>query len=244
MLTFPKDLWLCLALLPMTVSPLLAQTQSPDPPIIFMHGNGDTAALWLTQIWRFESNGYARDRLFAIDMKYPVARAVDATPQEGRSSTTEAMVQLSAFVSEAKRKTGVDKVALVGNSRGANAIRNYVKNGGGSAHVSHVVLGGGVNHGVRISETVSVGSEFNGASEFLKQLNSGPDEVVAGVRFMTIRSDRFDKFAQPDGRFIGSAGKPTGITYDAPALKGAENVVLAGLDHREVSFGPMAFVET
>ena len=27
------------------------------PPIVFVHGNGDTAALWTTTIWRFESNG-------------------------------------------------------------------------------------------------------------------------------------------------------------------------------------------
>jgi triacylglycerol esterase/lipase EstA (alpha/beta hydrolase family) len=40
--------------------------------------------------------------------------------------------------------TGAPKVALVGNSRGANTIRNYVKNGGGASVVSHVVLGGGV----------------------------------------------------------------------------------------------------
>ena len=37
------------------------------PPIVFVHGNGDTAALWLTTLWRFESNGWPRDRLLAID---------------------------------------------------------------------------------------------------------------------------------------------------------------------------------
>lgn len=28
------------------------------PAILFVHGNGDTAALWHTTMWRFESNGY------------------------------------------------------------------------------------------------------------------------------------------------------------------------------------------
>ncbi len=233
-----------LALLALVSGPRPAGAQSADPPVVFVHGNGDTAALWIGQIWRFESNGYARDRLFALDIKYPSARSVDAKPQEGRSSTAEAMAQLAALVTEAKARTGAAKVALVGKSRGANTIRNYVKNGGGAAHVSHVVLGGGVNHGVLVSEVALVGSEFNGASDFMKQLNDGPDEVVAGVRFMTIRSDKDDKYAQPDGMFLGMAGKPTGVSYDGPALKGAENVVLAGLDHREVSFAPAAFVET
>ena len=37
-----------------TKSPSLAET----PPIVFVHGNGDTAALWQTTVWRFESNGW------------------------------------------------------------------------------------------------------------------------------------------------------------------------------------------
>jgi pimeloyl-ACP methyl ester carboxylesterase len=224
--------------------PLPATAQPTDPPIVFVHGNGDTAALWLVQIWRFESNGYPRDRLQALDMRYPTARSVDDKAQVGRSSSAEAMRELAALVAEVKRRTGAARVALVGNSRGANTIRNYVRNGGGREHVSHVVLGGGTNRGVLISDTALVGSEFNGAGSFVKQLNEGPTEVVDGVKFMTIRSDRIDKFAQPDGQFLGMAGKPTGISYDAPALKGAENVVLPGIDHRETSYGASAFVET
>ncbi|HEX7438549.1 MAG TPA: twin-arginine translocation pathway signal, partial [Caldimonas sp.] len=34
-------------------------SSAPDaagrPPIVFVHGNGDTAGLWITTIWRFES---------------------------------------------------------------------------------------------------------------------------------------------------------------------------------------------
>jgi triacylglycerol lipase len=217
---------------------------SSDPPIVFVHGNGDTAALWHTTIWRFESNGYARDRLFAIDLKFPSARSVDAKPQEGRTSTDQAMAQLAAFVDQALAKTGARKVALVGNSRGANTIRNYVRFGGGAAKSSHVVLGGGTNHGVIVSDQHLVGSEFNGASDFMKRLNDGPDEVVAGVAFMTIRSDTNDKYAHPTGVFLGFPDVQTGISYDAPALKGATNIVLFGADHREVSYGPRAFAET
>jgi len=180
---------LVLALL-LVASPALAQ--SSDPPIVFVHGNGDTAALWHTTIWRFESNGYARDRLFAIDLKFPSARSVDAKPQEGRSSADEVMAQLSAFVDETLAKTGARKVALIGNSRGANTIRHYVKHGGGAAKTSHVVLGAGTNHGVIVSDQHLVGSEFNGASDFMERLNDGSDDVVAGVAFMTIRSDTND----------------------------------------------------
>ncbi len=32
---------------------------------------------------------------------------------------------------------------------------------------------------------------------------------------MAIRSDSNDKYSQPDGRFVGAPGKPTGVSYDA-----------------------------
>ena len=214
------------------------------PPIVFVHGNGDAAAIWTTVLWRFESNGYPRDRLFAIDLRDPTARAVDSVPQPGRSSTGEVAGQLAAFVQDVLHKTGARKVDLVGNSRGANTIRNYVKNFGGARLVEKVVLGGGVDHGVIRSTTYLVGSEFNGLSPFMQELNAGPLETVRGVRFLTVRSDRFDKFAQPDGRFLGLPGVETGVSYDAPALKGALNIVLPGVDHRETSFSPQAFAVT
>jgi triacylglycerol lipase len=213
------------------------------PAIVFVHGNGDNAALWTTTLWRFESNGYPPQLLHAIDLPYPLARSVDAKAQPNRSSSAEQRAALAAEVDAARRATGRDKVALVGNSRGGNAIRDYVKNGGGARYVSHVVLGGTPNHGV-FDWPETLGSEFNGKGPFLTQLNAGPDEVVAGVRTMTIRSDRNDKYAQPDARFLGAPGRATGVGYDGPALKGAENVVLDGVDHRETSFGPQAFAQT
>ncbi|HEY3065532.1 MAG TPA: alpha/beta fold hydrolase [Methylomirabilota bacterium] len=243
----PRKLDRALVLIALALAVLTAAIpglgQASDPPIVFVHGNGDTAALWHTTIWRFESNGYLRDRLFAIDLRFPSARTADAKSQDGRTSADEARTQLAAFVDDVLAKTGASKVALVGNSRGANTIRNYVRYGGGAAKTSHVVLGGGTNHGVIVSDSHLVGSEFNGAGEVMKRLNDG-DEVVAGVAFMTIRSDRNDKYAQPMGGSIGLPDVATGLGYDAPALKGATNVVLPGADHREVSYGPRAFAET
>ena len=102
-----------------------------------MHGNGDTAALWITTLWRFESNGWPRDRLHAIDLPYPLARDDDARPQDGRTSTAEHMQFLAAEVDKVLAATGATQVVLVGNSRGGNAIRNYIANGGGAAAVSH-----------------------------------------------------------------------------------------------------------
>ena len=221
-----------------------AQTYSP---IVFVHGNGDTAALWHTTMWRFEANGWPRSRLHAIDVPYPNARDDDAKPQVGRSSSTEHAQFLANEVAAVRKATGALKVILIGNSRGGYAIRNYVQNMGGDAFVSHAILGGVPNHGVWANDKRpnNEGSEFFGNGAFLKQLNTpknaAGDEVVGPVKWLTLRSDNNDKFAQPDGAWLGLKGTPTGVTFEGPALRGATNLVLPGRDHRETSFHADAF---
>ncbi len=215
------------------------------PPIIFVPGNGDSAVVWYPTVWRFETNGWPRERLFAPDLPYPLARDDDRKPQEGRSSADENARNLAAEVERVRILTGTRKVILVGLSRGNNAIRDYIRNRGGAAVVSHAILGGGTNHGVWVGDYL-LGSEFNGKGPFQSAINSpqGPGglEVTPGVAFMTLRSDTNDKYAQPDGRWIGQPKMATNVGYDGPALKGAENMVLPGRDHREVALHPEAFV--
>ncbi len=229
-----------------------ATTPVPDgtdtrPPIVFVHGNGDNAGVWLTTMWRFESNGWPRERLHAIDMPLPTARDDDTREQPGRSSTAEHRDYLRAEVDMVLARTGARQVVLIGNSRGGNAIRNYIANGGGERTVSHAILGGTPNHGVWAVpiEGLSDRSEFAGHGPFLRALNAprnaAGDEVAGPVRWMTVRSDGNDKFAQPDGLWIGKRGVATGVTAAGPELKGATNIVIPRIDHRETSFSPAAF---
>ena len=88
------------------------------PPVLFVHGNGDQAGLWITTIWRMESNGIARDRLFAINFTDPLARTDDSVPQPNRSSTEDQRRELAEAIAQLKARTGAPRVALVGNSRG------------------------------------------------------------------------------------------------------------------------------
>jgi triacylglycerol esterase/lipase EstA (alpha/beta hydrolase family) len=99
-----------------------ATTRADDPPapILFVHGNGDSSALWITTLWRFESNGYPREQLFTIDYPNPTARDDDTIPQPTRSGTEEQRAQLAAKVDAVLAQTGAPKLILVGNSRGAN----------------------------------------------------------------------------------------------------------------------------
>lgn len=215
-------------LLAVTAVAAVAAAEAP-PHIVFVHGNGDDATKWLPVIWMFESNGYPPDHLHAIRFTDPSARREDSKPEEFRSSTTDQASELSAFVARVLLQYKVPKVVLVGSSRGGLTIRNYIKNAGGAAVVSHAILCGTPNHGVFAMDTALDG-EFNGKGHFVRQLNAG-SEVVDGVRFLTIRSDKLDKYAQPN------------VGYDSPQLKGAANLVIPNLDHREVAFHPLAFAE-
>jgi pimeloyl-ACP methyl ester carboxylesterase len=214
---------------------------SEIPPILFAHGNGDHAALWVTTLWRMESNGVPRDRMSAINFTDPLARSDDSKPEPNKSSAEDQRRELGEAIQELKRRTGAARVALVGNSRGGYAIRNYVRNGGGG-DVSHAVLCGSPNHGVFAWED-SPGNEFNGRGPFLRGLNEGDSEVTPGTGFLTLRSDGFDKYAQEDGRLLGKPGTPTGVTAEGPALNGATNLVLGAVDHRETAYHPRAFRE-
>lgn len=205
-------------------------TFAQQVPIVFVHGNGDDASKWVPTIWLFESNGYPASLLYSIRLLDPTGRADDTKPEPFRSSTTDQTAELSAMVTRVLLETKAPRVALIGSSRGGMTIRNYIKNAGGAAVVSHAILAGTPNHGV-IAMDAMPGMEFNGRGNYLKQLNADA-EVQAGVRFLTLRSDKLDKYAQP-----GGGG------YEGPALKGAENIVIPGLDHRELAFHPKAFAE-
>jgi triacylglycerol lipase len=81
---------------------------------------------------------------------------------------------------------------------------------------------------------------------YLQTLNhayGAGSEVAPGVKMMTLRSDKLDKYAQPNGISFGTPQTATGVTYEGPALAGATNIVLPNLDHRELAFYPSAFAE-
>ncbi|WP_166300426.1 hydrolase [Bradyrhizobium sp. 2S1] len=224
-------------------APALAQPAPAGdiPPILFVHGNGDHAPLWMTTLWRMETNGLPRERLVALNFTDPLARTDDKVEQANRSSTEDQRRELAEAVGELKQNSGAARIALVGNSRGGNAIRNYIKNGGGG-DVSHAVLCGTPNHGLYAWDD-GLGNEFNGRGPFLRGLNDGDSEVTVGTAFLTLRRDGLDKYAQADGRFIGKPGTPTNVTTEGPALKGATNLVLGAVDHRETACHPRAFRE-
>src|SRR5712691_3240997 len=94
-----------------------APGQAPRTPILFVHGNGDHAALWIATLWRFESNGYPRECMHAFNFTDPLARADDAVAEKGRSSTEDQLRELKAAIRAVRERTGAARVALVARDR-------------------------------------------------------------------------------------------------------------------------------
>lgn len=218
------------------------QAGQETPPILFIPGEGDSAALWIPTIWRFESNYYSRQRLFALDLRLPNARRDDAVREPGRSSTAEATAQVAQEVARIRRTTGMDRMVLVGHGRAGNIIRNFLRLNP-TQRIRAAILCGAPSHGLIVSDTHMVGSELNGNSPFLRQLNAMPGEVPPGMPIYTLASDRLDKFAQPDGRHLGLPGVETGLTPASPTLRGATNITLPGADHLGTAYSHEAFNE-
>jgi hypothetical protein len=211
---------------------------------VFVHGNGDDASKWIGIIWLFESNDYPADKLFSARFSHPNARTNDTVEEVNRSSRTDATAELSAFVTRVLIETHSSKVALIGSSRGGMTIRNYLLYGG-SNNVAFAITCGTPNHGV-VALDANLDGEFNGKGHYLQSLNHAygdGSEVPPGVKVMTLRSDKLDKYAQPNGIAFGTPQTTTGVTYAGPALAGATNIVIPNLDHRELAFYPSAFAE-
>ena len=215
------------------------------PPLVFVHGNGDDASKWIGIIWLFESNGYPAEKLYSIRFSHPSARTNNLKDEPNRSSTDDVTSELDAFVNRVLSETHAQKVALIGSSRGGMTIRNYLLHGG-SKNVAYAITCGTPNHGVLSNETSNLDGEFNGKGHYLQTLNHAygdQREVDPGVKTLTLRSDKLDKYAQPTGIAFGTPQIATGVSFEGPALAGATNIVLPSLDHRELAFSPLAFVE-
>ena len=156
-------------------------------------------------------------------------------PQPGRTSTAEHMAFLKAEVDKVLRRTGARKVVLVGNSRGGNAIRNYIANGGGAARCRTPILGGTPNHGVWADPRgFREGNEFSGAGPFLTGLNAPKNAARRRSHARPVQLD--DASARttttsspsPTALWIGRKGTPTNVTLRRPRRSRAPtNVVIA-----------------
>jgi triacylglycerol lipase len=167
----------CIALTACSSLESSAPSVTKQDPIIFVHGNGDNSSLFITTAWRFESNGWPSDRLFAFDLPYPNSRDLDDVPQANRSSAKDYSDFLAVRLDEVLHETGAKQAILIGNSRGGYPIRRVLRDGDGNK-VAAAILGGTPNHGVFISSSTRVSNEYNGAGPWLMSLSADLDAAL------------------------------------------------------------------
>ncbi|PKN70328.1 MAG: hypothetical protein CVU43_20910 [Chloroflexi bacterium HGW-Chloroflexi-5] len=196
-------------------------------PVVFIHGNGDSADGWKMQLQRFKEQGYSENELFAITMKPPQ----NETHQHYAH-------QVKRFIDDVLAKTGAKKVNIVAHSLGCTVSRHYIKFMDGHKTVEHAVLISGGNHGLPAADlTLTQAQIFKQSPEintlgaqFLQDLNTGNPgglETYGETKYMTISG--------PDDEFFL-------FFENSPQLKGADNRVIKGHGHFGLRDSAEAFI--
>lgn len=126
-----------------------------NQPVIFIHGNGDSAlgtgvvgmTGWSASLAAFQSKGYKSSELYATTWG-PADPLQSALQYHSRSH----LERLRAFIQAVKAYTGASKVDIVAHSMGVTLARKAIKGGAG-----HDSLGGGA-YNLGASLTASVDS--------------------------------------------------------------------------------------
>ncbi|MDP1737951.1 MAG: hypothetical protein Q8L23_10980 [Caulobacter sp.] len=188
--------------------------QTETVPVVFVHGNGESAQAWDQVAGRFRQCGY--NQLFAISLDPP-----------SHGSCVAYAAQLAEFINtEVRPKVGAQTpIAIIAHSLGAPVVRYYLSFLGGARLTSHAVLIAGCNAGAPACDVMLLrdpeGKIFRqarevhtGGSEFLRNLDArGIDD---GVRYMTISGPHDVQFS---------------LFEESAQLAGADNRVLPRLGH-------------
>jgi pimeloyl-ACP methyl ester carboxylesterase len=112
------------------------------PPIVFVHGFAGSAQQYESQSIRFAANGYPRERIFALD-------------HDGAGLDLPGYVsQVDGLVDDVLAQFDVDKVILVGHSRGTLVSNNYLGDAARAAKIAkYISLDGG---GCAVADTAGV----------------------------------------------------------------------------------------
>jgi triacylglycerol lipase len=169
-------------------APAASAADDPDP-ILFVHGFGGNGDRWATMVDRFEADGWAADRLFA--MSY-----------DSSESNADIALDVRDAVDDIRAATGAAEVDIVAMSMGSLNSRHYMKFLGGAAVVDDYVSLAGPNHGTTAANLLCLGgrnatcNEMKPGSAFLTALNSG-DETPGDADYATFWS-ACDTVINPD----------------------------------------------
>jgi triacylglycerol esterase/lipase EstA (alpha/beta hydrolase family) len=165
-----------------------AGEQVTKEPVIFIHGNSDSAAGWKNSIEHFSKEGYKPSEMYA--MTWGPSDPRKAGEQHHSQKYLE---EVRGFIEAVKKYTGAEKVDVIGHSMGVTLARKAIQGGDGVDPYAGTKfnLGGamtdsvdtfvgiaGANHGLAAAmwtgdlvPTTNRTSGLHPQSELLKDLN-------------------------------------------------------------------------
>lgn len=215
--------------------PLSSETNRPMPgfggggtgvtrtPILFVHGNTESARFWLPARERFIAEGWNPDELWAFGFGRDNVRTFDSNdltaPGIGR-----AVDAVTAYLS---RRSGreVHKIDIVAHSLGVTAVRQWMKQENAWHRVRVFVAVAGANHGVWTARADARGQnrassfELSPGSPWLEQLNRG-GETPGPTRYLALYdgTGRHDVLFPPpyehSPRLEGAVNLPFNLEHD------------------------------
>lgn len=176
--------------------------------IVFVHGINSSAAGWDVMKARFLADGWPADRLVALTFDDP-----------SWGCNVDNAARLGEWVTALEGR-GARHVAVVAHSMGGLASRSYLKDLGGTAHVSVMVSLGSMHHGLVTSclalLPLCTWVELCSSGPFIEHLNS-PSAVPGPTRWVSIFSDS-DHTVPAESSKLGGATNIElhGLTHDGP----------------------------
>ncbi|HEX8825098.1 MAG TPA: lipase family protein [Archangium sp.] len=158
-------------------------------PVIFIHGNSDSAAGWKNSIETFSKQGYKPSEMYA--MTWGPSNPKLAGQQHHSEKYLE---EVRAFIQAVKEYTGAEKVDVIGHSMGVTLARKAIQGGDGfdpyagkkfdlgkplTDSVDTFVGIAGANHGLasalmtgNLVPTTNTSTGLHPASSFLRDINA------------------------------------------------------------------------
>lgn len=210
-------------------------------PIIFIHGNYNSADNWRDVAEFLLGFGYVPNELWAVTYQ-------DVSGGATSNANLSNMLDIENFVSDVLEYTGEDKVAIIGHSLGVTLGRAWMKEYNRYTSVSHFIGIAGANHGVNFCGPASPSHSSplcleigHPDSDFLTWLNQDDETPFDDiVQYMTLYSGTNLDYFYPS-----SAVMYDGSTMDlwhSPLLEGAFNVQVP-TDHMSIRTNMVSITE-
>lgn len=207
-------------------------------PIVFLHGNWQTADTWNLTAQRFLENGYYPRELWAISY-------IEVFGGDSANSNMANVEDIDGFVKGVLDYTGAERVNLIAHSLGVTVARAWMEAKDAHGKVEHFIAIAGPNHGVHFCFGPQAGTALcqeigHPNTDFLNSLND-PDETPLDdlVAYMTIYDGTGADIFYPAYAFFSDGS--TGSLLESPRLGGAANVQLPGKDHFELKDSQESF---